>query len=707
MSQAPTCPNPALNQRKLNRACVECMRRKIRCDGLLPCKNCQWYCVQDRCAYRQRNKRTNPSWKLVEQLTEAVEARNRILTKLLPFLDFDSIPDLRREDIVQLINSEHDNDQGIPFQEHDPNRRSSTAEGNAADDVEHEWDEAARQHDYTSPIADDVNGLALSQGNGSYLGTSTISIALRSIFALCPNAKQAFLRLSNTLSSSAVGGKEHVAAGISQSPRDTRPCDSSFLDPREQLAIDAYFDQVHPMVPMVDELWFRNEFTTRGRTDDAWVALSGMILALGSIAAGDDRSHTQYYVRVQQVTGYSVFASGNLEMLQALILLGGSYLHYINSPNTAYLIFGAAFRMAIAMALHRDPAAVPSNLRHRSVGVGSTLALGYSFPRVELRRRTWWCLICSDAWSGIMLGRPSMTRWDPLTMDTCMPSDESGQETNIGHPYPMKEVDWTGISLRLSSQFCKISSRIEYRLSQLSRLSAREILAFDSQLLALEESQPNIFSLGTACPAGVRDVRETFYHRFQIARIVMSRPHLLRLAEDAESCLWFTNEDWHVVSICRHAASELINRISASRLRTRISVWHTSWYLFQACMIPLLSISVNDRLPTEAKLEEASITGYREELERAVRAFKDMAPWTRSTDKYGEVVEALYSGTVLTPRNQGTASITQDTTSVFGDLTAVDLGSPFAFDQQTLEMFNTFPDWFDYELVFGVGLEEQ
>jgi hypothetical protein len=187
----------------------------------------------------------------------------------------------------------------------------------------------------------------------------------------------------------------------------------------------------------------------------------------------------------------------------------------------------------------------------------------------------------------------------------------------------------------------------------------------------------------------------------------MSRPHLLRLTEDVESCLMFTKEDWRVVFICREAASELINSISAARLRTRISVWHTSWYLFQACMIPLLSIIVNERLPSDAKLEDASITVYREELERAVRTFKDIAPWTRSTDKYGEVVEALYSGTVLTPGNYGTASIMQDNMGVFAGVTAVNSGSPFALDQQTLDMFDTFPDWFDYELVFGVELEEQ
>jgi hypothetical protein len=643
--------------------------------------------------------------RLVEQLTEAIEARNQYLGKLLPLLDFDNLPDVRREDIIQLITGSHEGNDSLNTGDTLLDRESLSTAGYEFDEGEHEWDEPVRQQDCTSPVADDVNGLAVSRENGSYLGTSSISLALRSIFALCPDAKQAFLQLSNNLSSSAARNDESVADILHQLPSAISPAAFSPSAPQEQLFIDAYFDHIHPMLPMVDEAWFRNEFSASSRTDDAWIALLNMILAFGSIAGGDDHSHGIYYGHVQKVVGHNVFASGHLEMLQALILLGGSYLHYINSPNTAYLIMGTAFRMAIAMALHRDPAGVPSSRRHRSVSAASALAAGYSLSRAETRRRTWWCLICTDAWNGILLGRPSTTRWDPLTMDTDLPTAGNGQQdANEAEAQLMTDSDWTATSLRLSSQFCKISSRIEYRLSQMSRLSAREVLAFDGQLQTWDKARPPAFKAGISCPRRIRHIRDTVYHRYQICRIVMSRPFLLKLTQDPASCLRFTDEDWRVVSICRDAASQIINDIGTNQLRTRIFVWHASWYLFQACMVRLLSIAMDGRLPPEMRLGDMAISGYREEIGRAICTFKDMSPWARSTDKYGEVIEALNAGVVLAMNSKSLPETIQSDTHIFGNPEAGNLGSPFLFDDRALDIFDTFPDWFDYDLVFGEGL---
>ena len=105
---------------------------------------------------------------------------------------------------------------------------------------------------------------------------------------------------------------------------------------------------------MVDEAKLRDDFLRQKRNDTAWTALSNVVLALGSIAAGDDNSHMLYYARAQGALGYNIFTSGNLEILQALILLSSMYLHYLNSPNTAYLVMGTAVRMGVAMGLHRE-----------------------------------------------------------------------------------------------------------------------------------------------------------------------------------------------------------------------------------------------------------------------------------------------------------------------------------------------------------------
>lgn len=44
-------------QVKINRSCIECRRRKVRCDGQQPCSNCVWYVVADNCQYQPRRRR--------------------------------------------------------------------------------------------------------------------------------------------------------------------------------------------------------------------------------------------------------------------------------------------------------------------------------------------------------------------------------------------------------------------------------------------------------------------------------------------------------------------------------------------------------------------------------------------------------------------------------------------------------------------------
>lgn len=107
---------------------------------------------------------------------------------------------------------------------------------------------------------------------------------------------------------------------------------------------------------MVDEVHFRTTFREMENKppDPAWLALFNMVLAIGIIAAckSKENGHINFYKHAKQLLGMDAFGSGRLEALQALILMGGYYLHYMNQPNEAHAITGAAFRMALAMGLH-------------------------------------------------------------------------------------------------------------------------------------------------------------------------------------------------------------------------------------------------------------------------------------------------------------------------------------------------------------------
>jgi hypothetical protein len=579
----------------------------------------------------------------IDDANDALESRKQLLAQLLPFIDFNSTPDLTREKVMSIISSDSSLASASPAVHSDaattmsPNIRRNS---DGLDESDHEWDET-REQQQTSPVGDDVNGLAVKDNKaGSYVGVSSISAALRALFIVCPEARRRFLQLGGSFL------QRNMPQSLLQGQLLPEPYSltlkKSISAPKER-AVDAYFEHFHSMVPMIDEVWFRQVFDSQARRDDAWVALSNMVLALGSIAAGDDKSHAEYHRQAQKVVGYNVFESGNLEMLQALILMGGSYLHYINSPNTCYLILGTAFRMAIAMALHRDPCRGGHVKRQTHEEPASATG---RLRGAEIKRRTWWSLICMDAWAGISLGRPSFKRWDPLTMDTALPTDHRRREDDE----PSNDLDgdqhrdWTGTCLRLSAEFCKISSKIDYRLAQISRLTAREVVAFDNELLTWDQSRPVAFRLGTSLPSNIRFSRDNMIYRLLIARLVVSRPLLLRLAEDPTAASTINMEDVHVLSICREAASTLIDEISANPSQNRIFVWHCSWYLFQACMVPLLSIALASRSPPWEIADEETINRWRKSLDIAIRKFRDMAPFTRASDRYGEVIEALYAG---------------------------------------------------------------
>lgn len=260
-----------------------------------------------------------------------------------------------------------------------------------------DWDEERRDREPIPIESDDVNALSLSvDRQSSYLGATSIRAAFLVMLKVAPILRS-FLAPQ--------------ASAPKQLPSNSRtPPSRSNIAPKAlaaipwssegQTLIDAYFNRVQILVPMLDEPTFRADYLTARRNDAPWLALLNMVFAMGSIVANksDDHSHINFYNRAKDNLGLDSFGSGHLETLQALALMGGFYLHYINRPNMANAILGAALRMACAMGLHRE--SIPDQK-------GSNALV------IEQRRRTWWTLFCLDTWASTTLGRPSMGRWGP------------------------------------------------------------------------------------------------------------------------------------------------------------------------------------------------------------------------------------------------------------------------------------------------------
>jgi hypothetical protein len=267
-----------------------------------------------------------------------------------------------------------------------------------------EWDEERRNRDPIPAESDDVNALSLSvDRQSSYLGASSIKAALLVMLKVAPRLRS-FLAPPITQNNHQINNRQVLQSNqpAARSNVVFRPSPRIQWSSEGQTLIDAYFNRVQIFIPMLDEPSFRANYLAGQRNDAPWLALLNMVFAMGSIAAmkSDDHNHINFYNRSKEHLGIDSFGSGHLETLQAYALMGGYYLHYMNRPNMANAVMGAALRMACAMGLHRESAPGP-NATDEDILVS------------ELRRRTWWSLFCLDTWASTTLGRPSLGRWGP------------------------------------------------------------------------------------------------------------------------------------------------------------------------------------------------------------------------------------------------------------------------------------------------------
>lgn len=272
-----------------------------------------------------------------------------------------------------------------------------------------------------------------------------------------------------------------------------------------------YFAHVHGIVPLLDEVHFRDLWRRGQRCDRPWLALLNMVLVLGALAFVDERSSHMYYLRAQQYLDFELLATGCLESLQALCLLGGLYLHLRNAPNMAYTVMGMAYRIAIGLGLHRMPAAAAGGEdKDRDVSSGGPW-------RPQVRQRIWWSLFCLDTWGAMNLGRPTLGRWEPRAMTVPRLSAMGDTE------------DAYSLSLDCASAFCLVATKIQQRLAQPAPMRTDEVLLFDAQVQSWHRSVPSVLLSVEQCPPPLRLAQRISSYRYFNLRLPSVETALLLL----------------------------------------------------------------------------------------------------------------------------------------------------------------------------------
>ncbi|KPI40670.1 Lactose regulatory protein LAC9 [Cyphellophora attinorum] len=463
-------------------------------------------------------------------------------------------------------------------------------------------------------ITDDVNALSLSvKRSTSYLGISSVSAVLRVIIWLDPEAQALFGRARSSSDTPHKVATSPARTEVFLSQMQASGPSSLW---EEIPLIRAFFDYVHPFAPVLDEDDFKKTYMTQTRTDARWMLLLNAVLALGSIAnatSHEDHRHLMYWQRANEHLGIETLGSAHIETVQALVLIGGLYLHHLQEPNRASSLMGAALRLATAIGLHRDFS--------ETMDPNGKSRVSHS---INVRRRVWWSAFILDAWAGYCLGRPSMGRITHATTVTIPVS-----------------VSPLGALFQENVQFCTISTRMEDSLAYSPVMLDEARQALDASFIdwyqrsSVQDSTPRP---DTIVPHGVLVLKNVMRWRYNLCRILIHRPILLRCAMQRVPMEAVVPDQREAIEICVNVSNTLINDISNTwqvQRPCQTSGWNATWLLHQALMVPLLLLY--SKLLTE-ELEQTCC----ELVETGISAFNAMRTWSPTASRSHDVVSRIY-----------------------------------------------------------------
>lgn len=156
----------------------------------------------------------------------------------------------------------------------------------------------------------------------------------------------------------------------------------------------------------------------------------------------------------------------------------------------------------------------------------------------------------------------------------------------------------------------------------------------DYQLIDWYSNLPWILRATEPCPESIYTARCVMKWRYQNLRIVLYRPVLLNLANRGIDAV-ATPEEMEAVLKCRALAQQNIEDIAREWTPNQMLGWNGVWFMYQASMIPLVSMfweSWNGSLVRECQAQ----------IETVLEAFEGMADWSLAARRSREVVSKMY-----------------------------------------------------------------
>ncbi|KAF2150952.1 hypothetical protein K461DRAFT_228550 [Myriangium duriaei CBS 260.36] len=397
---------PMQKRRRVTRACDECRRKKIKCDGKQPCTHCTVYSYD--CTYDQpSNRRRNPVPAYVEALEARVHLAEGLIQMIAPNLDLNDpaleiavrhgyVPGLKSSvpNVPQEVKAEFPQDNGDQKSQDKAEVKSETdlesmirAVGQIEMDENGNWD----YHGHSSGLSFVKR---MREQLGDLMGPDTGStpfVMPRKVSQVIDSPRSTSIGSPMDYSTMSDLPPEHVAKEL---------CEH---------AINRY--SILLKVVHVPSFWrsFKRIYSLPAEQftneDYKFTLLLYSTLALGTVYGPQEAANYEgtidkaykYFRAARQMMDMADIR--DLTSIQAVVLMI-MFLQSSARLTQCYSYIGVAMRAALRMGLHRS---LPSKR--------------FNPVEAELRKRVFWTLRKLDVYTGAILGLPSNLSDDEIDQD--------------------------------------------------------------------------------------------------------------------------------------------------------------------------------------------------------------------------------------------------------------------------------------------------
>ncbi|ANB15131.1 galactose-responsive transcription factor GAL4 [Sugiyamaella lignohabitans] len=594
----------------IEQACDSCRVRKLKCTKELPaCSKCVQYGRE--CSYSPRTMRSPLTRSYLTKMEDRCRKLEAVLHELLPNDDIDKLisrqshvfsgSSLKSSNSISSMRIKEETSPSVTTHLSSsitsgsaPNSLTTTPNSiimspahrptEPSEDIPEEADgfDWIEEDVWGNDLSDGMAALSINPQGTGYFGIASGSVLLRA------------LKIDPW----------DLTVPPRQTDQDTRDPTISKLDTAlvggymTNTIVDAYFTFYHTSYPFMHEETFRSIYEGRAPKprEDVWEVLLNTVLALGAWCLNSEQGSADltFYQNAKGLINSNILETGSLSLLVALTLLT-NYIQKRNKPNTSWNYLGLAVRMALGLGMYREFPGWKSGLLKQ-----------------EMRRRLWWGLYIFDAGASVTFGRP-INLPEISTIDSKLPMNiDESDLTALSTITPVERDRPTIYSGMIAqSKFTVQTSSLYNRLISKPIPSAEEVLEMDKQIDTFIRDIPPWFAengppishytagsqLNDATIAGLILSRYRLHWRYKNLRIIMFRPFVVQTIlstnsqNDTSSSTPTSEAELQCKTICLQNAHQTIlsveEFVSTGQLSS-ISVWYAVFFLFQACMIPLI-----------------------------------------------------------------------------------------------------------------------